>query len=340
LVGYTRSGDARVDWHPQSLIRIGLLFTFTAGGTMEPSPQNPIKVRLFAGDGTTPLGEADWIGFADVWAAKMPDGSLSSSNDPEVEPPDYTLPPGGVKVFIKHDPKFLMPDGTFKYGCQVWWEKIQTGQTGLMPVSYKPANGEDLDKQHPSFPYNQIADAISTLLSNLAPVEAGDSDDEASEKLSLSVSASIFTATNLMVNAITQVEPTEEQIQKLNPQVNIISNSVYNLCRDLVALALDGVDMSDLNIVVANRDAKAKKPAIKTGKYENYPPAWKRKDESVEELFARMESVPPTFYQTPEMFEDLKVAGQRVADMPAAEQQAFQTRLHKLRKAVMSAAKQ
>ena len=90
------------------------------------------RVRVFAGDGKTPLGEGTYVGEATVYYVVDAQGTLLSEHDAE-DRPDLTdhskFPPGAEIEESRGNPKIVldkpMANGrTIIYGCQCWWEPI------------------------------------------------------------------------------------------------------------------------------------------------------------------------------------------------------------------------
>lgn len=80
-------------------------------------------VVVWNGNRTELLGEGKYAGEATVYFIRMPDGSLRSSKNAEIEPED--IPEGATVVCSENNPKLILNDGQVVYGCQVWWEPIK-----------------------------------------------------------------------------------------------------------------------------------------------------------------------------------------------------------------------
>ncbi len=82
-----------------------------------------MRVKVMDGMGVDLLGYGSLVGHADVYAIKMPDGSLRSLENAEEAPPEeFVRDSGGELVRIESNPKIVLDDGRVLYGCQVWWE--------------------------------------------------------------------------------------------------------------------------------------------------------------------------------------------------------------------------
>lgn len=90
------------------------------------------RVKVWAGDGETYLGEGIYAGHVPLCFFAMPDGSLLSMHDAESPPPqdiiDELTGRGGVMVQSFENPKLVLDDGTVKYGCQTWWRPLVGGE--------------------------------------------------------------------------------------------------------------------------------------------------------------------------------------------------------------------
>jgi len=85
----------------------------------------PKRVRVWNGDQSEFLGEGNYIGNVTIYVIEMPDGSLRSNTNAEIEPED--VPEGGVVRKLNNNPKIVLDNGQTVYGCQVWWEPIEDG---------------------------------------------------------------------------------------------------------------------------------------------------------------------------------------------------------------------
>lgn len=88
-----------------------------------------MRVRVWAGDGATYLGEGEYVGEATVHYVVDPEGTLLSMHDAEAPPDLSTFPPGSVVEESEGNPKIVldapMPDGRrVVYGCQCWWKPV------------------------------------------------------------------------------------------------------------------------------------------------------------------------------------------------------------------------
>ena len=81
------------------------------------------RVRVWNGDQSKYLGEGEYVGEATIYAIEMPDGSLRSNSNAEIEPDD--VPEGGVVRSVPNNPKIVLDNGQTVYGCQVWWEPVE-----------------------------------------------------------------------------------------------------------------------------------------------------------------------------------------------------------------------
>jgi hypothetical protein len=81
------------------------------------------RVRVWNGDRSEYLGEGNYVGNVNVYFIQMPDGSLQSNGNAEVEPTD--VPEGGVVRKAGKNPKIVLDNGQTVYGCQVWWEPVE-----------------------------------------------------------------------------------------------------------------------------------------------------------------------------------------------------------------------
>jgi hypothetical protein len=88
----------------------------------------PQRVRVWNGDQSEFLGEGDYVGNVAIYAIQMPDGSLRSNTNAEVEPDE--VPEGGVVRRMNNNPKIVLDNGQTVYGCQVWWEPIEDDGPG------------------------------------------------------------------------------------------------------------------------------------------------------------------------------------------------------------------
>jgi hypothetical protein len=86
-------------------------------GPMTNGIKPPCRVRVWDGTGEKLVGEGTYVGDVKVRFVMGDDGSIFSTDDPEV-----TAPPG--TTVVNENPKIVMDDGSVVYGCQVWWETI------------------------------------------------------------------------------------------------------------------------------------------------------------------------------------------------------------------------
>lgn len=87
------------------------------------------KVSVWSGDGQTALGIGTYLGEVSVHFFRMPDGSLRSLSDAEIEPPAELLTEmealGAQHVTMPGNPQIQLDNRKIVYGCQVWWSAIQ-----------------------------------------------------------------------------------------------------------------------------------------------------------------------------------------------------------------------
>lgn len=88
----------------------------------------PDRVRVWNGTQTEYLGEGNYVGEATVYFIRMPDGSIQSLHDAEVEPDPSVVPDGCVVVCSESNPKFMLDSGDVVYGCQIWWEPVDVSE--------------------------------------------------------------------------------------------------------------------------------------------------------------------------------------------------------------------
>ena len=89
-----------------------------------------IRVRVHDGSGDVLLGEGTYEGNVKVYFMVMPDGSLQSLENAELEPPAEQIPAGAEVVCTDDNPKIRLDSGQVVYGCQVWWEAIEEHKHG------------------------------------------------------------------------------------------------------------------------------------------------------------------------------------------------------------------
>jgi hypothetical protein len=82
----------------------------------------PKRVRVWNGDKSEFLGEGNYVGDVSIYVIDMPDGSLLSNTNAELEP--QHVPQGGVVRKSNNNPKIVLDNEQVVYGCQVWWEEI------------------------------------------------------------------------------------------------------------------------------------------------------------------------------------------------------------------------
>jgi len=82
----------------------------------------PKRVRVWNGDQSESLGEGNYVGNVAIYAIEMPDGSLRSNTNAEIEPED--VPEGGIVRKMGNNPKIVLDNGQTVYGCQGWWEPV------------------------------------------------------------------------------------------------------------------------------------------------------------------------------------------------------------------------
>lgn len=88
-----------------------------------------MRVRVWAGDGKTDLGEGEYVGKATVYYVVDAEGNLLSQHDAEDRPDLAKFPPGSVVEESKGNPKIVLDtpraDGRkVIYGCQCWWQPV------------------------------------------------------------------------------------------------------------------------------------------------------------------------------------------------------------------------
>lgn len=81
------------------------------------------RVKVRSGDGSEDLGLGTYVGDVDVYYIRMPNGTLQSLANAELQPTD--VPPGGKVLKSSGNPKILLDSGDTVYGCQVWWEDVR-----------------------------------------------------------------------------------------------------------------------------------------------------------------------------------------------------------------------
>lgn len=87
------------------------------------------RVRVWDGDGKTPLGDGTYQGEVHVYFIRTP-GSLLSMHDPTQRPPDELVDElGGEVEEMLNNPQILLDSGETVYGCQVWFRPIPGGQS-------------------------------------------------------------------------------------------------------------------------------------------------------------------------------------------------------------------
>lgn len=89
------------------------------------------RVRVFAGDGVTPLGLGRYIGESKVktmMVFTIDKGPVMYSNAKNPEA-DLPLPPGmAEEQVVRHEtetPKLQLDSGEIVYGCATWWSPIE-----------------------------------------------------------------------------------------------------------------------------------------------------------------------------------------------------------------------
>ena len=86
------------------------------------------RVEVWSGDGETVLGTGTYLGDVTAHFFRMPDGSLRSQSDAEIEPSPELLAEmdelGAKYVVMPYNPKIELDNGRTVYGCQVWWKAI------------------------------------------------------------------------------------------------------------------------------------------------------------------------------------------------------------------------
>jgi hypothetical protein len=88
-------------------------------------------VKVYNGDKSRLLGFGNYTENVPVYVMVMPDGSLRSLGNAEQKPDEV--------------PKIVMDDGSVKYGCQVWWERVVEDVVLTETPGYDPwATDEEL----------------------------------------------------------------------------------------------------------------------------------------------------------------------------------------------------
>lgn len=93
--------------------------------TRKPEYKVGMRVRVHDGTGEKLLGEGVYEGDVKAYFIVMPDGSLQSLQNAEIEPPANEVPEGAEVVTTDDNPKIRLDSGEVVYGCQVWWEPIE-----------------------------------------------------------------------------------------------------------------------------------------------------------------------------------------------------------------------
>lgn len=106
----------------------------------------PQRVRVWNGDQSEFLGEGDYVGNVAIYAIQMPDGSLRSNTNAEVEPDE--VPEGGVVRRMNNNPKIVLDNGQTVYGCQVWWEPIEDDGPGAASAASPHQHGPGCGHNH------------------------------------------------------------------------------------------------------------------------------------------------------------------------------------------------
>ncbi len=88
--------------------------------------KTPKRVDVHSGDGSVHLGEGTYVGDVSVYVIQMPDGNLQSLSNAEQEPDPSDIPPGGYVRVSHNNPKIVLDSGQIVYGCQVWWEEVNS----------------------------------------------------------------------------------------------------------------------------------------------------------------------------------------------------------------------
>lgn len=105
-----------------------LAYAIEALATTPEDPSHPVpgdRVRVFGGDGETPLGEGVYEGEVPVYFVEHAAGHITSLENAEEEPPADMVPPGSHVVKLPSNPKIRLDSGRVVYGCQVWWEPVR-----------------------------------------------------------------------------------------------------------------------------------------------------------------------------------------------------------------------
>jgi hypothetical protein len=94
----------------------------------------PLRVRVLAGDGTTSLGEGNYVGDVTTYAVEAGGHIYSNANAEEPLSEDdlqqirdvYAVEDNWIIANIPNNPKMVLDSGKTVYGCQVWWEPIDS----------------------------------------------------------------------------------------------------------------------------------------------------------------------------------------------------------------------
>lgn len=94
---------------------------------------NILRVQVWNGDQSVFLGNGELVGTATVYFIACEGGVLYSSENPEERPTEKALAElQGELVESADNPKIRLDDGSYVYGCQVWWAPAE-GSPGPEP---------------------------------------------------------------------------------------------------------------------------------------------------------------------------------------------------------------
>lgn len=99
-----------------------------------------LLVEVSSGDGKIDRGKGTLVGYATVYFLQSPFGSLQSLANAEEEP--RVVPPNHKVVKAENNPKIELEDGTIVYGCQVWWQPVDTKPNHILMVRHAIAQLE------------------------------------------------------------------------------------------------------------------------------------------------------------------------------------------------------
>lgn len=117
------------------------------------------RVVVYGGDGKTLLGEGEYVGEADVYVVRTPEGNILSERDATDFP---TFEAEGDVEFIGGNPKLRMDDGTIKYGCQVWWKEKEPRPRSRFDAAMTPEMRAMMDD--PDVSFAEFEDALRSAM--------------------------------------------------------------------------------------------------------------------------------------------------------------------------------